>query len=79
MPQIAQQDYVRLSIAEPTDLTVEEKTKIKDLHKRGILMDAHLEVADGDRIMRVVTDAIDEDDTVVVFNNEGIAVLLDVS
>lgn len=79
MPQIAQQDYVRLSIADLSNLTEDEKKKIRDLHERGILMDALLEVADGDLTMRVVTDAIGEADTVIVFNEEGTVVKLDVA
>lgn len=79
MAQIAQQDYVRLSIADLSNLTEDERKKIRDLHERGILMDALLEVADGDLIMRVVTDAIGESDTVIVFNGEGKVVMLDVS
>lgn len=43
MPQIAQQDYLRVEInAIPEDITDADKARILELHHRGILMDALL-------------------------------------
>lgn len=79
MPQIAQQDYLFLHLhAGYDDLNVEEKNQIQDFHKRGVLFDAI--IFDGDIQTRVVADAIDVDDTIVVWHpGEGALQSIDVS
>ena len=39
MPQIAQQDYLRIDIADMEELTSEEKAKLRDAVARNVLFD----------------------------------------
>lgn len=78
MPQAANQDYIRLDIKDLSNLTVDERRKIWDLHDRGILMDALLVLDDGDCIMRVLTDSLGAADEVSVIDSNGQIVKLDV-
>ena len=79
MPKIANQDYIRLDIKNPSNLTEDEKRKIWDLHDRGILMDTLLVQNDGDCIMRVLTDTLGAADEVSVIDGTGNIVKMDVS
>ena len=57
MPQIAQQDYLRLEINSiPEEITDADKARIQELHDRGILMDALLVFHEC--VCRVLTDDI---------------------
>lgn len=77
MPQIAQQDYLRIEIdGLPEEITDADKARIRELHDRGILMDALLIIQRQE--CRVVTDNIYvNDEIVIVFN--GALTVIDVS
>ena len=44
MPQVAQQDYIRLAVADPTALTAEEKAHIKKHVQQGTIWDVLVEI-----------------------------------
>lgn len=79
MPQIAQQDYIRIPIAGgPSELTQDEKNYIYSLHDRGVLLDAVLDFG-GNNICRVIEDGINNTyDTISIVYN-GTLTVIDVS
>ncbi len=79
MPQIAQQDYIRIPIAGgPSELTQDERNYIYSLHDRGVLLDAVLDFSDGGNICRVIEDGIGNTDTISIVYN-GTLTVIDVS
>lgn len=78
MPQIAQQDYIRIPIAGgPSELTQDEKNYIYSLHDRGVLLDAVLDFG-GNNICRVIEDGINNTDTISIVYS-GTLTVIDVS
>lgn len=59
--QIAQQDYIRLAVADPIELTAEEKAKIKKHIQQGTIWNVLIEIDDAP--CRVL--AINEDNKVI--------------
>ena len=71
MPQIAQQDYLKLEISDFGSLSTNEKQAIRDFRDKGVLFDVLIVGDNGDRICRIVADEIDNSDTVsVIYGGE---------
>ena len=56
MPQIAQQDYLVVEIQNPESLTAEEMSRLRELHRRGVLLDAVIKT--NGFLYRVVSDEL---------------------
>jgi hypothetical protein len=71
MPQIAQQEYIVMPLSAYFSLmTDEEKRKIQEYHKQGVLMDV-IFGEPGSWRCRIIADLIDIDDTIVVWDMEN--------
>lgn len=80
MPQIAQQDYIYIEVDDLAGLAEEEKLKIRDAHKRGVIFDVIIVFAGGDILLRVVADLIGSYDVIVVYSaQEHSLIEIDVS
>lgn len=69
--KVVQQDHLEIKVRDLSELSTEEKTKIIELHNRGLLFDAIINVGDGDALYRIITDEIELNETIsVVMANE---------
>ena len=68
MSQVAQQDYIRIPVADFSNTTESERASIKERVEQGTILDAYLEDADG-RIARVI--GVDETSGYVYIPNIG--------
>lgn len=75
MPQIAQQDYLRVEISDLANLTEEEVQKINELHNRGTLMDALIVTEDS--FCKILVDSIDYNDSITLVAPGGSLVGID--
>lgn len=78
--QIAQQDYLRFGIANPDELTAEEKAEIQKCVQNGTIWDAVIVIGtptDPDQTVRVVS--ISESDRIIVIANASTESLLSIS
>lgn len=74
MPQVAQQDYLRISVENSGTLTAEEKRQIKETAERGVLLDA-LIVCDGEESRVISVHKDDERAAIYSLGNEEIVTI----
>lgn len=77
MTQPTQQGRLEIKIRDLTELSTEEKTKIIELHNRGLLLDTIINVGDGDALYRIISDEIELNDSIsIVMSNEVFGVVV---
>ena len=74
MPQIAQQDYYKIVIVDPSNPTDDEKKEIREKIEQGIIFDCLFILGLGNVISRVVSYDMNNEELTVIYEGENVLV-----
>ena len=75
MPQVAQQDYLRIEVADVTQLSADEKKQINDAAERGVLLDALVVAESGDESRVIAVNKDEKRAAIYSLTEEGVVTI----